>query len=227
MAAAEEAGFDGSVAGKNVSELEIDYGVLSAASQDQHCLFYLRDLLPYDDMPPEVAAQYSDVHVAGPEAADAERKLSALKSRLKCDLPDRVRPYRATWDHTSNRVTGLEAWGGQVLEDLWRELDAVTSSFARDAPPSPFEADRWDLEAFIEDRGRDFRGRTGLLERLHGYTASPAGEDTQNLICITGAPGVGKSSLFAAMYASLWDAPVFRLAHAAGISPRATQIDTM
>jgi len=50
MAAAEEAGFDGSVAGKNVSELEIDYGVLSAASQDQHCLFYLRDLLPYDDM---------------------------------------------------------------------------------------------------------------------------------------------------------------------------------
>jgi len=178
-------------------------------------------------MPPEVAAQCSDVHAAVPEAADAERKLSELNSRLKRDLPDSVRPYRATWDHTSNRVTGLEAWGEQVLKDLWRELDAVTSSFARDAPPSPFEADRWDLEAFIEDRGRDFRGRTGLLERLDGYTASPAGEDTQNLICITGAPGVGKSSLFAAMYASLWDAPVFRLAHAAGISPRATQIDTM
>ena len=96
----------------------------------------------------------------------------------------------------------------QALEDLWRELDAETASFARDAPPSPYEADRRDLTAFIEARGRDIRGRTALLERLHGFTASPAGEDAQNLICITGAPGADKSVLFAAMYASLRDAPV-------------------
>ena len=50
-AAAAEAGFDGSVAGKSVTELEIDYGVLSAASQDQYCLFYLRDPLPMTTCP--------------------------------------------------------------------------------------------------------------------------------------------------------------------------------
>lgn len=39
-------------------------------------------------------------------------------------------------------MTGLEAWGAQVLEDLWSVLEAETAEFLRQAPLTWQEQDR-------------------------------------------------------------------------------------
>ena len=46
-------------------------------------------------------------------------------------FPDRFRTYAAGWDSKEQRVTGLEAWGQQVLNDLWDDLSQVLSDRAK------------------------------------------------------------------------------------------------
>src|SRR5580704_11783745 len=52
--ATEEAreGFSADVAGRSVTDLEIDFGVLSDPQQQPRSIFYFRDPLPYEAMPP-------------------------------------------------------------------------------------------------------------------------------------------------------------------------------
>src|SRR5262245_31035705 len=59
-AAAAEAGFDTSVEGRSVTDLEIDYGVFADLAESRRSLFFLRAPLPYEQMSPEVAAVYCD-----------------------------------------------------------------------------------------------------------------------------------------------------------------------
>jgi len=67
-AAVEEQGFRTDVEGKSVTALEIEFGVLESADQKRQSLFYFRDPLPYDQMPPETAALYSESHNTAPGA---------------------------------------------------------------------------------------------------------------------------------------------------------------
>jgi hypothetical protein len=68
--AAVEAGFRVEVAGKSVTALEIEYGIFrESPDQQRRCFFYLRDPLPCERMPPEVAAEYSEVFAGDPGAA--------------------------------------------------------------------------------------------------------------------------------------------------------------
>ena len=226
-AAAREAGFAGEVAGRSVTDLEIDYGVLSSTEQRQRCFFYLRDPLPYAQMPPEVAAQYSEQFNPEPDADKAAARLAALKQRIETRLPGRVRHYAAQWDTDKHTVTGLEAWGQQVLEDLWQELEAETAELAQQGEPTWQEAEAWTLEQFVEDRARNFIGRDRTLATLLALAQAPAQEGHQCGVCVTGAPGAGKSALFAELYRRLHKENVFVLAHAAGISPRSAQVDAM
>ena len=85
-AAAHEAGFAKDVAGLSVTELEIDFGVLTGPSRHRRCLFYFREPLPYDEMTEYAAAHYRD----HPDSEPA-RRLAALKTRIEKDLPGRVR----------------------------------------------------------------------------------------------------------------------------------------
>ena len=132
--AASEAGLDDDVAGKSVTELEILYGVLRHTDQQRRSWFYLRDPLPYNAIPPQVAKRFSDLHSGDPEGANSARKLIDLKARLTTALPGRVRRYAATWDAATQTVTGLDEWGRQVLDDLWTDLEAATAAYLRDAP---------------------------------------------------------------------------------------------
>src|SRR6185503_11651471 len=57
---------------------------------------------------------------------------------------------------------------------------------------------------------------------------SPAAEAAPWAACVTGAAGAGKSALFAKLVRRLQDhGDVLVLAHAAGIGPRSTQVDSM
>jgi tetratricopeptide (TPR) repeat protein len=225
--AAREAGLSGNVAGKSVTELEILYGVLRNEDQQRRSWFYLRDPLPYDAMPTDVASRYSDLHSGEPNAEESARKLVELKSRLSDALPGRVRRYTATWHPDKQAVTGLQVWGRQVLDDLWADLEAATAAYLRQAPRTWQEQERWMLEEFIEGRVRDFVGRTAVTNELVALATSGPTDDGQRGVCITAEPGAGKSSLFGHLYRSLQNADALVLAHAAGISVRSTQVDWM
>ena len=131
--AAAEAGYQTEPRGKSVTALEIEYGILDSPDQRQLSRFYFRDPLPYDSMGAD-AAVYSDLHSGGPGAADAHERLEALKRRIERQMPGRVRHYHTQWDAAHQSVTGLEAWGAQVLEDLWADLDEATEAYEHAEP---------------------------------------------------------------------------------------------
>lgn len=235
IAAAQEAGFDQPVAGRSVTDLEIDYGVLDKSEQEQRSFFYFRAPLPYDKMPPAIAAEYSERHNPDPKARAAAEQLSNLKQRIVDRVPDRVRHYTAQWDSDRQCVTGLEAWGQQVVEDLWPELKTETAAHAQQGEISWQQAERLNLEQFIEDRSLDFTGRESILNELEQFATAPDKADSLPGMatntdwgrCLTGPAGAGKSAVFAQLYRRFQTGNQLMLAHAAGTSPRSSNIDDM
>jgi len=225
-AAAEEAGYQGELAGKSITALEIEFGVLDSADHRRRTWFYFRDPLPYSEMDSETAAEYSDERSPEAGAREAHARLQALKARIAREMPDRVRHYRATWDKEPGRVAGLEAWGRQVLEDLWRDLK-------EEIPEPPVRAVTWQaqersgLEQFVETQCRDFVGREETIADLLRLASSSAAEGEQWGVCVVGASGSGKSSLFAQLCRLLAREDALVLAHAAGISVRSSQVDSL
>jgi len=65
--AVNEAGFETDIVDKSITHLEIEFGVLDSPDQRTRSYFYFREPLPYAEMPPEMAAQYSDAHSPDPE----------------------------------------------------------------------------------------------------------------------------------------------------------------
>ena len=228
-AAAEEAreGFSADAAGRSVTDLEIEFGVLSDPEQQPRSFFYFREPLPYADMPAKIAALYCEDYAADPAKADRQTRFAALKRRIGAQLPARIRRYAAGWDAVHNRVTGLDDFGRMVLDDIWTELDAETKTFAAAADISWQQAEREALEDFIDDRARDFVGRQGILNSLTGLAIAAESAGAMWGACITGDPGSGKSALFGALYRHLRGVDVFLLAHAAGASVNAGSVDSM
>ncbi len=230
QAAVDEAGFETEVAGKSVTALEIEFGVLDSTDQKRRSHFYLRAPLPYDEMPPEVAALYSDRHTGLPAAEEAAARLDALKARIERDpsLSGRVHHYTTGWDAGQQEVTGLEEFGRQVLEDLWRDLDTETQAWLQQPDPSWQEQERRGLDEFIEGRGRGFLGRAEITQQLVALADTPAAEASTRGLCVCGESGSGKSALLAHLYRKLQGRnDLLLLAHAAGISPRSTQVDSL
>ena len=226
-AAAREEGFAADVEGRSVTELEIDFGVLSDPGQPRS-YFYFREPLPYSEMPPELALLYADSCGPDPQAAERVERLKTLKERVATQLPDRVRRYSMGWDPDRHCVTGLEAWSRQVLEDLWaRFLDAETAAVIAAPEPSWQQAERDALEDYIEDRTRGFVGRQAVLAQLLRLAGSPDQDDAIWGVCLTGEPGSGKSAIFGELVRQLQATDTFVLAHAAGASPRSHSVETM
>src|SRR5262245_7860995 len=211
--AAQEQGFASDVSGRSVTELEIDFGVLADLEQQPRSFFYLREPLPYTSMPEAIAALYCDAYAVDPAGMERTRRLTVLKQRIEHQLPTRIRRYEAHWDADHQRVTGLEAWGLRVVEDIWSELDAETRTSAVQADISWQQAEREALEDFIDDRVRDFVGRQHVLDRLIDFASTESTTDTWGT-CVTGDPGSGKSAVFGALYRRLREYDLLLLAHA-------------
>jgi tetratricopeptide (TPR) repeat protein len=228
-AAAEEAqkGFSANVAGRSVTDLEIDFGILSNPDQQTRSFFYFRDPLPYGEMPQATAAMYADSSGTDSAALDRVARLAALKARITKELPDRVRSYHATWNAERQCVTGLEHWGRMVLDDVWSEIEAELGPSVPAAPSwQRIEADARD--DFFQDRARDFVGRQALCARLVDFAAGIAPLEVDRFgICVTGEPGSGKSALFGELFRRLNDKPLVLLSHAAGASPQAVSLESM
>lgn len=226
-AAAKEAGLERDVAGKSVTELEILFGVLESSEQQRRSWFYLREPLPYAEMPRELAARFSERHNTEQGAAAKADRLDALKQRLLTELPERTRRYRAGWDAEHNAVTGLQGFGDQVRDDLWGDLVAETDAFLQQAPQTWQGQDRWALDEFVEDRSRGFVGREAITAELLALARSPASDEDVWGACVTAEAGAGKSGLFAHLHRELVGAGVLLLAHAAGISVQSASVDRM
>ena len=84
-AAAEEAreGFSADVAGRSVTDLEIEFGVLSDPEQQPRSFFYFREPLPYAEMPKDVAALYCEDYASDPGKMERKARLAALKRRIE------------------------------------------------------------------------------------------------------------------------------------------------
>ena len=228
-AAAEEAreGFSADVAGRSVTDLEIDFGVLSDSEQQPRSIFYFREPLPYADMPAQIATLYSEEYATDEKKAVRAHRLAALKRRIEQQLPTRVRHYAVQWDAAQQRVTGLDAWGRMVVEDLWSELEAETRATATEADITWDQAERQALEDFVDDRARDFIGRQEILERLIKLATEPENAGSIRGACVIGDPGSGKSAFFGRLYHRFQGSGVFLLCHAAGASNQAASVDFM
>ena len=130
--AAGESGYGGPLEGRSITALEIEFAALGDPGQKRRNRFYLREPLPYGEMG-ALAGEYSDLHSSEPSAAEAHQRLEALKHRLTGEFPGRVRRYRAGWDKDCGVVTGLEAWGRMVIEDLWADLEEETREYVHAA----------------------------------------------------------------------------------------------
>ena len=128
--AAQEAGFPTKTVGKSVTALEIEFGIFKESSEQQRqCFFYLREPLPYERLPKQLRAEYSEQFATDDHAGLRRKALNELKARLLTnpDIKSRLRTYKADWDEKKKSVTGLTTWGNQVFEDLWKELKTETS----------------------------------------------------------------------------------------------------
>lgn len=228
--AAQEAGFEQDVSHKSVTELEIEFGVMNSTEQKRRSFFYFREPLPYAEMDPAVAADYSERYRNEPEKNSstarlgrrvarwfvtssnqdnkAAKRLELLKARIQQQMPEQVRSYTACWDQKNNKVTDLESFGTMVLEDLWSILSKDVAEASEQHSLSWQAVERQLLEQFIESRAHGFVGRTELLKTLMDHAHSPAGEgEDENAapwgLSITGEAGSGKSALFAKLQREL------------------------
>lgn len=230
-AAAREHGFATDLTGTSVTALEIEFGLLRVdPEQRQRSLFFFRRPLPYDAMPRDIAAAFSDAHSDDPGTRAQHGRLEALKARLRQDpeLGPRIFDYTACWDAAALKVTGLDELGELVFHHLWVALDEETRSFVALLPPTWQDEERESLAELVEHRCRDFTGRGELLRGLENLARSPAEEGAPWGVCLTGPPGSGKSAVLAELFRRLRaDQSLLVLLNAAGGTPRGAEMDAM
>jgi hypothetical protein len=188
--------------GHSITAMEIYNGVLNNPQMRTHAFFYFRDPAFIDALPLEKQADFRA------ESTDHAEKLGRLKDRIRTS----GLPVREGYRHD------LDAFGRQVLEDLWL---AIQAEHREEAPePDPLDAQRAYHDFFIETRTGLFIGQRHLLARLQAYATG----NTPGPMLVTGTPGCGKSALLARFVSQfrLLQPQTFVLYHFIGASPNST-----
>ena len=201
----------------SITELEIEYGVLSGEGPFDASFFYLRGPLNYDLMPEDIRKKYND---------DKLEKLNNLKKKIRenADLHPEVSVsgYEAVWDEKEQKIScvkGLaEKMTAEVISCLSKEWGVENDNDA-DLP--------WQEQSMIPDRyiitskNSCFIGRESTIKDCTEFINDP---DTPSLLTITGEPGVGKSTFMARLTDVLPTENIDTISIFCGSGPRTNSI---
>lgn len=169
---------------------EVHYGVLDRALTDRGFASFLFR----DDAATAAMVEAAPGEFREPDGSDGQKKLAELKRAIAtAGLHPFV--YSARWDGASRRLIGLQEFGECVYGELLRSMDAEFGAAEREAPDELAEEDA-AMEAFAEARTERFvlGSREEVLNELLAHAAGSGGN---GYVCLTGAPGGGKSALMA------------------------------
>ena len=172
----------------SATEQEIEAGAMKVVDAERHvhCFFRTIEGLPQD----KSAGDYIDLKETGSVDADAQTRLTNLKTRLEDRLKANVHKYRATWQ--GGAVSALHLDG--LCEDVWLALsEVILGQMKQMAEIDPVDKEKADHEAFGQERARFFFGRETYLQRIAAYLT----EKDKFPLAVFGASGSGKSALMA------------------------------
>ena len=165
---------------KAVTELEIEYGALSA-EDDPLCLFYFRNL-DRDNLP----EAFRD------DPAGAAR-LEGLKGRIRAQFGARVKEYTPRLE--GDTVAELEDFCTMLVADIIFALEQQWGP-APDGQKSRYALEAEAQAAFYTYHMEAFAGRDGYLARLSAACLADGGPP---ILALTGETGSGKSALLSAL----------------------------
>jgi telomerase protein component 1 len=175
---------------------EVHYGVLDRTLKDRgFAYFYFRD-----DGATTAMVETSPGEFREPQGSDNQHKLAELKRAINAAGLNPF-TYPAQWDNESRRLTGLREFGDRVYDDLLQSMKSdpdLGNRFISDAAAQPDEFAEEDaaMEAFVAERSERFvlGSRETVLKELLAHARGTGGD---GYVCLTGAPGSGKSALLA------------------------------
>jgi hypothetical protein len=181
---------------RSITDDEIHYGVLDRMMKDRGFVyFFFRENAATAAIVEIIPGEFRES-----EGSENQIKLAELKQTI-IDADLRPFTYPAQWDNESRRLIGLEKFGKRVYDNL---LDSMKSDeelqerFQTDivANLDEFEGENAAMEAFVEERCERFvlGSREKILNDLLAHACAAGGN---SYVCLTGAPGSGKSALLA------------------------------
>lgn len=197
---------------------EVHFGVLDAHRERTYGLFYFRHGAVTEKMD-----KSSPGFMREPRRSEKAAKLARLKREIR---RANCKPflYRPQWNADETRLLDLKAFGDRVARDI---LATIEDEFGKE-PPEPvdeFAEDNAAMEAFVEDRSQRFvlGSRDAVAKELLAHARATEGN---GYLCVTGAPGSGKSALLAhvdrLLAADLQ--PILVIRHFTGASPASTDV---
>ncbi len=189
---------------RSVTELEMLYGVLRKESMQGQAFFYFRDPTYLDRLPVG-----TDPSRFKSESPDAQKKLDALKHRLRQAQAEGNCLVREPYPDPKT----LGAW---ILEDF---TALINERFPEGSQLDPLDRDALDHEAFAQSRARVYIGRQEYIDRLDAHVAS----DGPPLVLL-GDSGSGKSALLANWFLGYQQAhpEMLSIIHFIGATPAST-----
>ncbi|MCK9603416.1 MAG: tetratricopeptide repeat protein [Candidatus Omnitrophica bacterium] len=168
--------------------LEIIHGVLRNPALAHRSFFYFRDPKVIPKIPQDKRQEYL------PENSEAAGKIASLKDKIRAAQRPVLEDYPCQWDNLKDRITGLDYFGQQVLEDLWK---AICSEYPQDIQETdPLLIERHIHDLFASERSHLYVGRQTQKEQLTEYVQCPA----RKPIVILGESGCGKSAFLGDWY---------------------------
>ena len=211
---------------RSITELEIIYAALEAATRPARALFCFRDERVNESIPEPVRS--SDYIETDPVAA---QKLADLKDRIRRSGLPCLDGYLARWDDqaydsvnkTWGRLVDLDELDRCVEEQLWQAIKAEHS--LPDSPPAD-DPDPLALEADFHERFLESRLRIHVGREADDRFLMEFATGRHTVACLLGGPmGVGKSTALAKLVETCRRQRPgdFVLAHFVGASPQASR----
>ncbi len=167
-------------AGKSVTELEIQHGVLRDPEMHGRALFYMRDpdYVHSDRYREDAKPDRRSIDLWRESSPEAQKKLADLKGQVEAVVP-------ATRGYSDPRELGEK-----VLADLTARIDA---EFPADGALDPLAAESRQHEYFARSRSHAYVRRPDYFRRLDEF----ASIDEGGVMTVLGYSGSGKSALLA------------------------------